>query len=379
MARIAFIDVTVTVMYGGLQTAVWRFAETLSRLGHEVHVYGGIGGIAPPADCAGVRVHSFPFRPRERVLDLGSRFQRIVERATFARHARTSVIAAEHDWVILDKPFDFFWPWFMPKNSKTRFAFTSGGTDFFAGDRRLVRRVDVLLACSHFNAWQIRSHYKQPVGVVHYGVNTARFAPRDAAAMRARLGVSADIALFVFAGRLVGWKGMTVAVRALTEPVLRGVPVKLLIVGDGPERSQLEALARELNVTAHVIFHDSVPHDSLPDYYAAADVGVFPSIGDEAFGITIAEAMSCAKPVIGGYVGGIPEVVGNEESCGLLVPPGDSAALAQAMRRLADDAALRTRLGIAARTRIERLYTWDMSAQRLLAALGLKSDATHVP
>ena len=122
-----------------------------------------------------------------------------------------------------------------------------------------------------------------------------------------------------------------------------------------------------------------MPHDSLPDYYAAADVGVFPSIGDEAFGITIAEAMSCAKPVIGGYVGGIPEVVGNEESCGLLVPPGDSAALAQAMRRLADDAALRTRFGIAARARIERLYTWDMSAQRLLAALGLKSDATRVP
>ena len=63
--------------------------------------------------------------------------------------------------------------------------------------------------------------------------------------MRARLGVPADTVLFVFAGRLVGWKGMTVAVRALAEPVLRGVSAKLLIVGDGPERSRLEALARE--------------------------------------------------------------------------------------------------------------------------------------
>ncbi|MBI3575302.1 MAG: glycosyltransferase family 4 protein, partial [Gammaproteobacteria bacterium] len=99
--------------------------------------------------------------------------------------------------------------------------------------------------------------------------------------------------------------------------------------------------------------------------------GVFPSIGDEAFGITIAEAMSCGKPVIASHIGGIPEVVGGEESCGLLVPPGDVTALAQAMRRLADDAALRARLGDGARTRIERLYTWDMSAQRLLRALGM--------
>ena len=371
MARIAFIDVTVTVSYGGLQTAVWRFAETLTRLGHEVHVYGGIGGIAPPTDCVGIRVHTFPFRPRERVLDLGSRFQRIVERVTFARHARTSVIAEEYDWVVLDKPFDFFWPWFMPKNSKTRFAFTSGGTDFFAGDRQIARRMDVLLACSHFNAWQIRSHYKRPVGVVHYGVNTAHFAPQDATVMRAQLGVPTGTVLFVFAGRLVGWKGMAVAVRALAEPVLREVSAKLLIIGNGPERSRLDALAHELNVTTRLIFHDPVPHDSLPSYYAAADVGVFPSIGDEAFGITIAEAMSCGKPVIASHIGGIPEVVGNEETCGLLVPPGDVTALAQAMRRLADDTGMRARIGTAARARIERLYTWELSAQRLLGALGL--------
>jgi glycosyltransferase involved in cell wall biosynthesis len=114
-----------------------------------------------------------------------------------------------------------------------------------------------------------------------------------------------------------------------------------------------------------------VAHDRLPDYYAAADVGVFPSIGDEAFGITIAEAMSCAKPVIGSYIGGIPEVVGNEGSCGVLVPPGDPRALAQAMRALALDPARRAAMGRAARARIERHYTWELVGQRMRAALGL--------
>jgi glycosyltransferase involved in cell wall biosynthesis len=269
----------------------------------------------------------------------------------------------------LDKPFDFFWPWFMPKKSKTRFAFMSGGTDFFPGDKWIARHVNILLACSHFNAWQIRSRYKQPVGVVHYGVNTAHFTPQDATLMRAQLGVPTSTVLFVFAGRLVGWKGMAVAVRALAEPVLREISAKLLIIGNGPERSRLDALAHELNVGARLIFHDPVPHDSLPDYYAAADVGVFPSIGDEAFGITIAEAMSCAKPVIASHIGGIPEVVGNEESCGLLVEAGNPRMLAEAMRTLALDSERRARMGLAARQRIEAEFTWAASARRLIEGL----------
>ena len=164
---------------------------------------------------------------------------------------------------------------------------------------------------------------------------------------------------------------MAVTLKALAEPALRDTNAKLLIIGDGPQKPELQQLTSSLGLTGRVLFHDPVPHDTLPALYGAVDAGVFPSIGDEAFGITIAEAMSCGKPVIASHIGGIPEVVGSEESCGLLVPPGDVTALAQAMRRLADDAGLRTRLGATARARIERLYTWDMSARRLLGALGL--------
>lgn len=373
MARIAFIDVTVTVSYGGLQTAVWRFAQTLAALGHQVTVFGGAGMVAPPGDCRAVEVRTFPFRPRERVIDLGSRFQRIVERASFARHARATVAEGGYDWVILDKPFDFFWPWIMPRTSRTRFAFTSGGTDFFAFDRRLARRIDKLLACSHFNAWQIRSHYKRPTAVTYYGVDTQRFAPAALdPALRARLGITVHDVLFAFAGRLVGWKGMQIAVAAMAEPALRETAARLLVIGGGPQRPELEALAARLGVAGRVVFHDPVPHDALPAYYAAADVGIFPSIGDEAFGITIAEAMSCGKPVVASHVGGIPEVVGNEGSCGLLVAAADAAALARAMRTLVDDPQRRAAMGAAARARVERNFTWEMAAERLLNALDVR-------
>jgi glycosyltransferase involved in cell wall biosynthesis len=372
MARIAFIDVTVTVSYGGVQTACWRLADALARAGHEVAMFGGEGAIRPANLHPNIKVHTFPFRPREKVIDLGSRFQRIVERATHARHARHAFAAGGYDRAILTKPFDFYWPWILPKDCKTKFCFMSGGTDFYAGDRFLSRRVNAWTACSHFNAWQIHARYKRWPKVIYNGVETDKFTPgvRDDS-LRARLGVAPDAVLFAFAGRLVGWKGMAVALKALAEPALREANAKLLIVGDGSQKPELQQLAQSLGVANRVMFHDPVPHDRLPALYGAVDAGVFPSIGDEAFGIAIAEAMSCGKPVIASHIGGIPEVVGNEESCGLLVAPGDPAVLAAAMRRLADDAALRTQLGAAARARIERLYTWDMSAQRLLNALGL--------
>ena len=372
MARIAFIDVTVTVAYGGVYTAVWCLAEALARAGHEIAVFSGVGDMRPANLHPNITVHTFPFLPRERVVDIGRRFQRLVERASHARHARHSFVAGHYDWAVLTKPFDFYWPWILPKGCHTRFCFMSGGTDFIATDRYFSRRVAAMVAVSQFNAWQIHARYKRWPKVIYNGVETDRFAPgaRDGT-LRAHLGIAPATVLFAYAGRLVGWKGVGVALRALAEPVMRDVNAKLLVIGDGPQLPELRALAQTSGIAGRVIFHDRVPHAELPALYAVADAGVFPSICDEAFGITIAEAMSCGKPVIASDIGGIPEVVGNEASCGLLVPPNDAAGLAHAMRALVDDPARRERMGQAGRARIERLYTWDMSARRLLSALGL--------
>ncbi|MFB9886475.1 glycosyltransferase family 4 protein [Balneatrix alpica] len=367
--KIAFIDVTTTVSFGGIQTAVWQLAIALSDLGHEVHVYGGEGTLQPELMGRPVQVHRFAFTPRERVLDIGSRFQRLVERWSFARQAKAHFIAQQFDWAVLTKPFDFFWPRLMPAGQPTRFAFMSGGTDFFRGDRWLAKRVDAWLACSHFNAWQLQHHYKCFPQVMYNGVMVEHFAPVDAQGLRQQLGYQPQDVVFGFAGRLVGWKGLKVAIAALAEPELQGLPVKLLLIGDGEAKAALQAQAQQLGVAERVQFYGRVEHHRLPEFYSACDAGVFPSIGDEAFGITIAEAMSCALPVVASHVGGIPEVVGNEGHCGLLFTPGHSAALASMMAALARDAALRERLGQQARQRIIQHYSWQASAQRLLAAL----------
>lgn len=364
--KIGFVDVTITTSYGGIQTAVWELAKALAELGHEIFLYGGEGDIRHDVTNYPITVRTFPYTPREKVLNLGRRFQRIVERLSMARHARKAVAEDDLDWIILTKPFDFFWPRLMPASSKTRFCYMSGGTSFFKFDRRLGKRIDAWVACSEFNAWQIQHHFKQFPHVIYNGVDINKFSPASGS-IRQTLNIDDDQFLLVFAGRLVGWKGLSYVLNALA--LLQDEQLRFLIVGNGEELVKLQTQARSLGVDHQVIFHESVAHSALPAFYSSGDAGIFPSTGDEAFGITIAEAMACGLPVIGSYIGGIPEVIGNENTAGLLVSPGHPEAIASAIRQLMEDSEKRRVMGHNARQRINNRYTWRHSAQRLLSAL----------
>lgn len=127
------------------------------------------------------------------------------------------------------------------------------------------------------------------------------------------------------------WKGLQVLVEAL--PRLRAlVPdARLTIVGDGDDVVPLQKRAAELGVADLVEWVGSVDHSALPAYYRRAGVTVLPSLTEaESFGMTLAEAMACGCPVVGSAVGGIPYVV-RDGLDGLLVPPGDPDALADAL------------------------------------------------
>lgn len=365
--KIAFIDVTVSNSFGGIQTAVWQLAHELSLLGHDVHIFSGLkeGHAAP--DYPGVKLHCFPYIKRQKFPPFGTRFRKLSERLSFAYHARKAFVAEQFDWAIVTKPFDFVWPYLVKGKCSTQFAFMSGGTDFFQGDKHFAPHIKKWLACSHFNAWQQYAHYKKFCTIMFNGVNTDAFSPQEALDQRHKLSIEDHEIVFGYAGRLIGWKGLEFAVRAL--PHLSNHPVKLLLIGDGPAKESLQNIARELKVDHRVIFHPPVTHHDLPKMINAFDVGVFPSIGDEAFGISIAEAMGCGKPVIASHIGGIPEVVGNEGSCGLLWSCGDIEDLSKKMAFFIENADLRQSMGQAARQRVIERFTWKKSVQTLLQAL----------
>lgn len=368
--KIAFIDVTTTVSFGGVQTAVWQLAMMLTDLGHQVTIYGGEGTARADLGGRAIDVRTYAYTPRQRFPNLGTRFRKLAERLSFARQARKDVIAAGHDWVILTKPFDFFWPRLMPAGHPTRFAFMSGGTDFMQGDRWLAGRISVMVACSHFNAQQNYSRFKRQVRVMFNGVDTAHFRPglRDSQ-RRESLGFKADDVVFVFAGRLIGLKGVHLAVQAMATPALVDSAARLLVIGQGDALPRLQNMVEELSLAGRVVFHPAVAHSELPGLYACADAGLFPGLGEEAFGISVAEAMACGLPIVASYNGGMPEVIGNEGSCGQLFPLGDIAACADAMRVMCESAGQRQSMGAAARQRIETLFTWRHATERLLSAL----------
>ncbi|MFA5976305.1 MAG: asparagine synthase (glutamine-hydrolyzing) [Elusimicrobiota bacterium] len=146
--------------------------------------------------------------------------------------------------------------------------------------------------------------------------------------------------------------------------VRRDVPAAfLVVVGDGPDRSRLEALARRCGVNQQVIFAGRVSGADLPSYYEACDVFALPSEG-EGFGIVFLEAMSHGKPCVGARAGGVPEVVVHDVT-GLLVEPRQGSSLVAALVLLLKDAALASRFGEAGREHLEQTFSVERFRQRL--------------
>ncbi len=140
---------------------------------------------------------------------------------------------------------------------------------------------------------------------------------------------------------------------------------RLRIVGDGVARREIEEAFAPLG--ERVSFHGAAEPDTLPALYAAADLLVWPAV-DEAFGMVLLEAQAAGTPVIAGGYGGVPEIVADGVS-GIVTPPGDVAAFADAVASLLDDPVRRRAMGTAARTHIQDSHDLPEAARRLDAIL----------
>ena len=360
--RICFYNVTASFIPGGLETYCWEAGRALARRGHDVTIVAGDRGGARHRE---VKLVQFPFRIEQDWPDLGTRFRRLMERLSFARHSLDHLARAGYDAVIVNKPFDFPILWRARRKGLTaQTLFRSGGTDFFAGDRMFAGAIRHWVSASRYNAAQIAARYRRRVQVIHNGVDTELFHPQGrVATLRRSLGAAPDDCLLASAGRLVGWKGTRVVIEALARlpPRFRG-----LVIGEGPEEQRLRDLARTLGIGDRVRFMGRVPHAELPLMLSQCDLFAQPSIGEEAFGISVVEAMACGLPVLASNNGGLPEIIVEGET-GHLLPPGEIAAWLETIARVGADGALLHRLGSAGRSRAEAEFTWAANAEKLEA------------
>jgi glycosyltransferase involved in cell wall biosynthesis len=217
--------------------------------------------------------------------------------------------------------------------------------------RRLTPRMDHLIAVSRAIVAKIEHEGRvgAPVSLIYNGVDLARYAGAVASpTLRDEHRISADAPLVGVVARLEPEKGHPTLLDAWPR-VLRDVPDGvLLVIGEGSRRPALEAQAHELGLLGakrgagrRVAFTGA--RDDVPALTAALDVAVLPSYR-EAQGLSILEAMALGRPVVASGVGGIPEMI-EDGRTGLLVPPHDPGALAEAIVRVLQDAHLRQALG----------------------------------
>lgn len=235
--------------------------------------------------------------------------------------------------------------------------------------RRIVRGSDAVTAISTYTAGRLRRQVPaaDPV-IIPFG---ATVEPGEAAPPPPRAPGGAFELLF--AGRLVERKGVHLLLDALA--ALRdGPPVLLHVVGDGPERPRLEARAGELGLGAAVTFHGFVPREGLEHRMATCDAFVLPAVVDakgdtEGLGVVLLEAMSYGRPVVASAAGGIVDIVRDGRN-GILVPPGEAAALTEAIRRLMSDTAGARAMGEAGRRDVAEGFSWEVIVGRLAEVYG---------
>lgn len=204
--------------------------------------------------------------------------------------------------------------------------------------------------------------------VIPMGVDLERFSPRPERAIALRQALAPDGPLILHVGRFAPKKGQTYLLQAIPHILRRWPEARLALIGFGPLEATLESEARALGLDERVRFIGRVPHEEMPDYFAAADVFVLPSIvspsGDtEGLGVVLLEALAAGTPVVASRVGGIPDIVKDGET-GLLVEEKQPEALARAILQLLEQPALGRRLVEEGHRHIQQFFSWPGVARR---------------
>lgn len=357
------IAALVTQPHGGPVDHAVDVACELARRGHDSHIIGPVGDYANRLQSAGVHCHEMSIATKT---DLrGTRRLQVL-----LRSLRPDVLHCQDRRAGLVGRF--------LRRSAGRTVYTMHGvpdglSDLVAGNARVARRTvrdvilyiyverwldrlmptEVIVPCAALVPYVVREVgiRADHVRVVPNGIDPARFASD---------GSQRGGKTILWVGVMAPVKRIDRLVRALTQ-----VPeARLVLVGDGAERSAIESLVAELGLAERVEFRGFLS-DPTP-VFAEADVFALPS-GAEACPLALLQAMSCGLPVVASRVGGIPDVV-RDEVDGLLVDADDVDGLAAGLRKLIDDAGYRAAMGASARERIVTSYSLSRCVDLLLEA-----------
>ena len=374
---------------------IYYLAKGLADRGHEVHV------LAPHADGAAaaeqfgnVHVHRFRYAPTGlEILCYGAGILQNLRRQPLSWLLVPFFLAAQlfalvglvrkHRINLVHAH------WFIPQGLVASIArivvrrpiiMTAHAGDVYSARgafrkgllRFAANRAASCTAVSHMLAREFEFRTGIAPDVIPMGVDTSFFLPGADRAQTTVDETSGPNLLFV--GRIAEKKGLSFLIRAIREVRTDYPDIRLTVVGDGRNRTDLEALTHKLDLDPIIEFKGSVENELLPGYLRRADIFVIPSIIDalgdqEGLPVVLLEAAACGVPIIATNVGGVTDFVTDNET-GLLVEPKSVDQLADAIRRLSADDLLRARLSQAGRALVMERFSWDPIFDRFDALVG---------
>ncbi len=353
--KMCLYNVTTTIKIGGVETFYWEVANELSSRGYDVEIVSGKGKYIKYGN---IPVKMFPYTSREKIFDLGNRFKKWGERISFFKNSYSYLKNQKYDFFLIHKPLDFFIAYFIKRISPdTKFVFVSGGEDFYGFDKYFAKYIDYFFAVSNDNAVKIEKRYTRKVKILPNGVNTEKFTPDDASRVFLRKKFSLENKkVIVSAGRVVGLKGYQLVIESLLELN----DFYYVLIGNGEYIDQLKKLSDKIKVRDRVLFLGEIDNNDLSKYLNIGDIFVQPSIGNEAFGITIIEAMACNLPVVASRNGGMVDIV-NEQINGQLFEVNNVDDMIKKIRWVYNNKQVYN-----SRRFVKDNYTWKKSVDILL-------------
>jgi len=302
-------NITTTIKTGGIETFYWEVSRELLKRGEKVELIAGKGKYIKYNN---IPLKMFEFTPREKIFDLGNRFKKFGERVSFFKNSYPYLKNQNYDVFLIHKPLDFFTCYFMKRlNPNIKTVFISGGEDFYGFDKFFSKYVDYMFAVSNANKKIIEDRYNREVVLLHNGVDINLFKKDENIRyeMRKKYNLENKKVLLSI-GRIVGWKGHKLVIKIL--PELK--EFVYVVIGKGENLENLKKLAKKLDVKDRVLFLGEIDNKELYKSINMADLFIQPSIGHEAFGITLVEALSCGVPVIASRNGGMIDIIKDGEN-----------------------------------------------------------------
>ena len=351
-------------MANALATHTQRWARAYAEHGHEVHVLS-----IRSAHIPGVRVHPVRVGPLNSpskiwsffsylylLLTARHRLRRLQPDIVHAHFVPTHGVIAGfsgfHPVVLSVWGSDVVWHKPTPIPWSLRLL-----------NRYALKRADLITATGRFLREQTRRFTppSRPIRRIPFGVDCQCFTPSPSQKPPSevpsfRIG---------FVKKLTSIYGPEFLIKALPR-ILESIPhARLIMAGREDQKQQLQTLAQNLGVAEQITFLGPIPHDDVPSLVVTFDVFVNPSICQESFGVSILEASACGVPVIATRVGGVPEVCLDRQT-GILVPPRDPVALADAIVQLAAEPAEAHRMGLQGREFVLTRYQWQNNVEEML-------------